>query len=471
MLKKKKLLILMTALTMSGGLVSVNTSTYAAGEYSGIKSPHFKPEYVPKDKAKALEYSKEHFTEWKKTLQRSHQEILDKIKVSSNEINKELKEIYGDISKIADMKFKKQIVDMDKMIKQRVNQITKKQTIYTYFTAQDLGYENESKMMQDNNKLQFDEKKIDNIVTKFTYGNFTDLRIGNLMLFKGKSEERYVVQLELPKGTYLGHLGDGQTILPLDYAMKIETDLIGQPKTSIITIDGKQLIKVKAKLVGKDEIKKEVNKKEIALNGELKKKFGEEIKKDSIIKLNFKGMFPSYSVKTVEKAINDLINNVPSRILKDTIRELESITFTDEKLIGEEGTTGFYSNSEIYLKTNHKGFFKQLEGVDLSRAFIHEMGHAIDDILFSKTSLSPKFEQIYEREKGNLTSLVTHINSETNERYATTNSEEFFAEIFKAIYSPDSKQREAVKKEAPDAVEYIKNKIEEYIKISKENKS
>ncbi|AHD04377.1 lethal factor domain protein [Paenibacillus larvae subsp. larvae DSM 25430] len=85
------------------------------------------------------------------------------------------------------------------------------------------------------------------------------------------------------------------------------------------------------------------------------------------------------------------------------------------------------------------------------------MGHVVDVVLLNDTSKSARFNAIYEEEKNNITSLVTYKD------YAKSNAQEFFAEVFKAMYSTDSKQQDAVKKEAPKAVDYIKNKIKEYV--------
>ncbi|MBG0970033.1 hypothetical protein [Bacillus sp. SRB3LM] len=59
-------------------------------------------------------------------------------------------------------------------------------------------------------------------------------------------------------------------------------------------------------------------------------------------------------------------------------------------------------------------------------------------------------------EKSNVTKLNTVHD------YAQESTIEFFAEIFKSMYSSIVKYRESIRKEAPEAVKYIEDKLKEY---------
>ncbi|MGR5965251.1 hypothetical protein ACT7DB_17230 [Bacillus cereus] len=50
------------------------------------------------------------------------------------------------------------------------------------------------------------------------------------------------------------------------------------------------------------------------------------------------------------------------------------------------------------------------------------------------------------------------------EEYILTTAAEFFAGVFSYMYSPDRKERERIEKEAPEAVKFIKNKMEDLLK-------
>ncbi|MEV2291421.1 hypothetical protein ABNC90_21835 [Paenibacillus larvae] len=107
---------------------------------------------------------------------------------------------------------------------------------------------------------RLDLGKIKTVLTEYKYGNLTDLKTGNLTLSGGETGQHYVAELELPKGTYLGHFGDGQTVLPTDYAIEISHNVFNKPK--IIVENGKQVIKVKARLIKKEEIEHKVKETE-----------------------------------------------------------------------------------------------------------------------------------------------------------------------------------------------------------------
>ncbi|MEJ9209685.1 anthrax toxin lethal factor-related metalloendopeptidase, partial [Paenibacillus larvae] len=344
-----------------------------------------------------------------------------------------------------DEQLKKQIKQMDIMIKQPVNQLKERQIIYTHFDPTDLGYSDELQMLVGNRDNRLDPGKIKTVLTEYKYGNLTDLKTGNLTLSGGETGQHYVAELELPKGTYLGHFGDGQTVLPTDYAIEISHNVFNKPK--IIVENGKQVIKVKARLIKKEEIEHKVKETEAALNKMLNKD-------TDFVRLDIGGGFESYTIDHAKKAINALIKQLPSKLLTDAVDELDSVVFQDVK-ISEHNPRGLFSvlDNKVYLRMNHEIFIQHLDQSTVpSTGLIHEMGHVVDVVLLNDTSKSARFNAIYEEEKNNITSLVTYKD------YAKSNAQEFFAEVFKAMYSTDSKQQDAVKKEAPKAVDYIKNK-------------
>ncbi|RAP17752.1 hypothetical protein C2W64_04554 [Brevibacillus laterosporus] len=361
-----------------------------------------------------------------------------------------MKEVRGNIDELTDEQLKKQIKEMNIMIRQPVNQLKERLIIYTHFDPIDLGYSNELQMLVGNRDNRLDLGKIKTVLTKYKYGNLTDLKIGNVTLSGGETGQHYVAELELPKGTYLGHFGDGQTVLPMDYAIEISHNIFNKPK--IIVENGKQVIKVKARLIKKEEIDNKCKETEATLNKILNKD-------TDFVQLDIGGGFESYTIDHAKEAINVLIKQLPSKLLTDAVDQLDSIVFKDVK-ISEHNPRGKFDilDNKVYLRMNHEIFIQNLDQSTVpSTGLIHEMGHVVDVVLLNDTSKSARFHAIYEEEKNNITGLVTYKD------YAKSNAQEFFAEIFKAMYSTDFKQQDAVKKEAPKAVEYIKNKINEYI--------
>lgn len=468
--RTKKLLALMPPLIISGGLVSANTHIYAAEDhYIEKRSPNinFKPHYEPRDKVKAEAYSKERYSEWRKTLQLSHQKELEEFqkKINLQYLNKKLELARGNIENIKDSTLKQQLKQIDTMIKQPVNRTKEKQIIYTHFTAEELGFINESQMKKDDGSQQLDENKIENVLRYYEYGILRDLKFGNLMMKKGDKGQHFVVKLELPSGTYLGHLGDGQVILPSECAIEIANKQADKPK--IIIVDGKQIIKVNAKLVQKAEIQEKIKEREQVLNDDINKLLNNDGSK--IVKLDIEEISASYSMKQAHEAITSLVNNkfIPKEILKDGLLKLKSkdgLVFTDGVLKESSNIGGFYSpkDKNIYIKTNLSHHLtNQYLNFDVSHHLLHELGHLVDVEILGKglkylSANDEYFLSIYKEEKSNITNLNTVHD------YAQESTIEFFAEVFKSMYSSNVKYRESIRKEAPEAVKYIEDKLKEY---------
>ncbi|MDO6629415.1 anthrax toxin lethal factor-related metalloendopeptidase [Bacillus thuringiensis] len=475
---KKKLTVLATTLVVGGGIVGEGTSVYAAStqtvdslqsaetnntKVSMYGQDGFKPNFG-KDKAKAKAYSKLRYDKWKKNLSSNQVKELETFKESPNEINSHIKKAHGDIDKITDAKIKKKIESLDEMIKQPENKTEKKQTIYTHFDPSDLGYEKESDMTNEENPSKLESYKISNVLKHFKFGAINEFKTSDLTMSGGKKGQRFVAELELPVGTYVGHLGDGQTVVPSDYAIEIKTSSIpGHPdKPKIIVEDGKQVIKVKAKLVKKEEVIKKVVEEKKKLNQGLQALNLIEANESEFIKLDLQGMSTSYSVKNAQEAVEKLQTNkvFPTKLLKKGLSELKregGITFTTDDI-----------DSGGYFDPNRKVIVLKADATvanfdpdyTVARNLVHELGHVFDKKVFSVNSMTPlsanpKFKAIYNKEKNN----ISDIN--TNGDYAKLNASEFFAEVFKSMFSPDSKDRkakeyhDAIRKEAPEAVKFI----------------
>lgn len=524
---QKKWIVPITTFTVGFSLVNIYTP--ARAETADIKSTYMiefpiseKNGVFHKDKANAKKWSKLRYNTWTKNLSSNQKKTLEDFKIENREINKTLKEFRGldnfdsklnllksevkiieqEILKTTDTKeidnlkskinkinqktsnykkVKEKALELDKIIKQPVNQLSESQTIYTYFTAEDLGYAGESSITKKGTPNELDKNKINSVLKEYKYGTLTDLNLGELTSSSGEKGQRFVVELELPKGTYVGHLGDGKTVLPSGYAIDIfQSNKLHHPDNpKIIVENGKQIIKVKGKLIDKKVIQEKQKTLETKLNDMVKEKFkNEEFNKSSnFIKLDFAGLSTAYAMSQAEEAIKNLLNNqyLPKKLLKDTLSKLQNkdgIIFSDQQILEDDPLAiGVYNvlEKQVYIKSNY--FINRFPNENLSTVLLHEIGHVVDlDILgdgkipySNNDEINNDFQLMYGyfREK----KAIPELNSPG--KYAYENVDEFFAEIFKSMYSPDTTENKAeiyhqsIEKAVPDAVKNIKDKLQE----------
>ena len=130
----------------------------------------------------------------------------------------------------------KQVQEINDWIKQENHRTTEKKIVYTYFDPIDF--------------LSLHRSTDSNLIAKsFTYGLFPDLRIGELV--ERDQTKKVKMQVEVPAGTYLAPLGDGNVIFPLDeYGIQL------QEGTTIQAIPSQHgtIINMKTKLILKDQV-------------------------------------------------------------------------------------------------------------------------------------------------------------------------------------------------------------------------
>ncbi|ACO25661.1 hypothetical protein MRY88_27830 (plasmid) [Bacillus cereus] len=410
----------------------------------------------------------------------SQRNLGDKLKELKANITKNINYSSGDINKINDPKVQKGIEEINEMIKRPENKLEKPKTIYLYFRAQDLGYRETNNIVQINNGTinsdKIDRKKVSNVLDHFKDMKFTDFKVGHLTNSGREGQERFLVKLQLPEGTYLGDLGDGRVVLPLDYGMSIvhSKNLLNSDRPKINTDNQQEIISVVANLVKKEVIEKKITDLEASLNNEVNLKFGEVNQQSNLIKFDLDGLSISYAMKNAKKAILDLIGNryIPRGILKDillTLKQEGGIVITDNPINGDPSVGGNTDqiNNVVKIKMAPRFLAKHSKDYDLSRTLIHELGHVLDKKILGNgeyISNDLAFREIFKEEKDK----ISQLNTEGG--YATHNTHEFFAEVFKSMYSTDSEQHSAdkyhksIKEEAPKAVAYIKEKINQYLR-------
>ncbi|WP_242309749.1 hypothetical protein [Bacillus cereus group sp. BfR-BA-01524] len=486
----KKLLVMATSI----GFILFNTElpTYASFEMGASSSEqNFKPNFRNTDKEEAKIYSKNRYEKWSKDFSPKEKKMIESFKKNSP-TNELLRKYRGNISRMklmasrdsTDQKLAhvvSEIEEMNKIIKKPENLTLEKQIVYTRFSATDFGYESNSDL--EKGLLDLDMKHVNEFKRGFQYGKFPDLRVGSLMegtdglLSSFFSTERILVELTVPKGIYMGHLGDGQVIFPSDYAMKLVDSNI-----TAITQNGRELLKMKAKVVKKEEIEEEILHQQhvinkvvaIALRAKgISEKDIENI--NDIITFNFTGLNASLAIKNSQKAILDIVNNdyMPSNLIKDCFLKLQKdIGFLFEETpihMREEllGTTIIPNNlsERPFIRINatpQSNLSVFNEHLSTSGTVLHEFGHLIAKKILNNVANDDTFKRLYKEEKNN----ITKIN--TDNGYAKKNPDEFFAEVFKSMVSMGNQNhngnlyRESIEKEVPKTVEFIRNKLKEH---------
>ncbi|WP_242309752.1 hypothetical protein [Bacillus cereus group sp. BfR-BA-01524] len=487
----KKKLVIATSIGIGISIFNAELPAYASFEIEARPSdPNFKPNFRNTDKEEAKVYSKNQYEEWNKNFSSQEKKLVESFKKNSP-TNELLRKYRGNITEMKFMaseegadpeliKAVSEVAEMNRLIKKKENLTLEKQIVYTRFSATDFGYESNSDL--EKGLLDLDMKHINEFKRGFQYGKFPDLRVGSLMedpdgLLKSFfSKERILVELTVPKGIFMGHLGDGQVIFPSDYAIKLVDN-----KINVVTQNGKTLLKMKAKVVKKEEIddeilhQQDVINKVVAISLRAKGISEQDIAEiNEKITFNFTGLNASLAIKNSQKAILDLVNNnyMSSNLIKDCFLKLRNsigFQFEETPIQMKEtmaGGTVFPGDSKkpyIMINATPQSQLSAF-GPHLSTAatLFHEIGHLIEAEILNEIADDAIFKKLYEEEKNNITEINTFNG------YAKKNPHEFFAEVFKSMVSMGNQNhqgdlyRESIKKEAPKTVSFIKDKLREH---------
>ncbi len=256
----------------------------------------------------------------------------------------------------------------------------------------------------------------------------------------------------------------------------------------IITENGREVIEIEAELVNLRKVEGQINYKENQMNEIFKKAIERSVKnniespikinpsllRNTLVKVHTKSLNTSFAMDRAEILLQTLAQNVPSDLLIKTLERMNSnpaIYITDSnwntaedilklERAGKASTFAYYDSIEKHLILNldsHKYELDTLKNLELFKSapeteiqtLIHEFGHAVDYLILNDLSHTREFKNLYEREKNNI-----HI-----ENYMKQDSVEFFASTFSYMFSPNTQYRERIANEAPETVQYIKNKL------------
>lgn len=407
-------------------------------------------------KEEAKKWADERYKNWQERLltKAEKEEITDYMndKEAAQALNKYLEDRRGNIPENSD--FRENIERIDKGLKKEKTD----QMMYIYQRVHEgyFGHEVNSFRTGMSIKLEkfseFKEKFITNngIIRENGYIE-TSLSGESSNLAK---EPCMIIRLKVPAGTHGGYTGSLQEggqegthdfLLDRGYGLQF-TD------AKIIVQKGKEYIKVEANLLTKAKLEEKITDYSDKLNKELLESNIITIKEHPLVKLNFTGRFLNENFKKSDSIIEamkslpidflDLVNLRSKYIAEDLgLPNSPNVRIIDEYINGEVNLEGLHVNSG-----EHESYISLRVAYDPSNTALHEIGHAIDDMLFDHISIKDDFSKLFEQEAQNF----------EEGWYGRKSSAEFFAECFALYYNSNPIVKERLKTIAPQTYEFIR---------------
>lgn len=351
------------------------------------------------------------------------------------------------------------ILNTDELFQNKVPKSSVKHTIYMNLSLKDLGFDANNYYDAQN---RIDLEKFTSFIEQFQYFNFNGNLFGDLSQKKMSADERIRLKINVPTNTKILFLEDGRAILDRDIGIIVS-------RISIFS-EGRQYIRMDAEVVSKEDVYQEIKSDEAEINTMVQDKLG--IDRNDLVEINAKSLISNYTAVKAKESINHLINSIPSDLLLQSINSKNNgslkINFSDKILDGEDHVIGFFdhNNNTLNVKISCNNDNSELYTV------VHEFGHSVDynllgygDVMHSQ--ISSKFENLYLKEKENLTeetSRIVDFDEHGNGiTYGSVNPAEFFAEVFANIYSSDQSRKELIWRQVPETCQYIVSQISQYL--------
>lgn len=432
------------------------------------------------DKVGAEKWAKEYYKKWNDSLPKEQVDSLKELKDPSSEdynINITLKFLGGDINnrpidgKEITERYKKDIEAIDKALNNRAGKTSDKMYVYKDMEIYDFNKMFPEGIVDSSNSNKIDMNKLKDFKKNLSYGISSDYLIVKLAERTGGEEGTLKWRIEIPSGTKTGHLGEDQLVFERNTGLEITN-------IKVINQQGKEYVRIDAKLVAKDKIDARIKETEVSLNKSWNELFGLP-PSTQFIQLRASDRFASSVMEGVRSQINEMVSNVPNhlvrRIVDYMVEKNGKFIFTDnlirnipEAYFPQEPTKetlNKYMNEVKGIFNNHnrdlivRGY-SEGSGVihaDNVETLTHEFGHAFDYYLSHLFQLDQqgraisdykKFQDIFAKEGNNLT------------EYGKTSSAEYFAETFMMMHSNNPEIRAEVKQKAPETFKYITDLIE-----------
>ncbi|MCU5573074.1 hypothetical protein OCA42_24840, partial [Bacillus cereus] len=404
-----------------------------------------------KNKEEAKKWAEERYSDWQERLltRLEKEEIIDFVnnKEDAQQLNKYLEDTRGNLPETSE--YRENIERLDKGLKR----VKTEQTMFVYqrVSEQYFGYEVGS-FREDSIKI--DQIKFDEFKEKFIQ-NQSVLKENGYMeaSLSGVSpnlakEPCIYMRLKVPKGTHGGYTGnlqgtEGEThdfLLDRGYGIQF-TD------AKIITEKGKQYIKIEAELLTKENLDHKVEEYSRELNNNLSESDIITIVEHPLVNLKFNGRYPVENFEK-SKSIIEAMQRIPTEFLdllnlraKD-LSEEANIQIIDDYINGDTTLEG------LHLGTgSHTTYISLRVAKNPAFTALHEIGHALDDMIFDVISIKEDITRLFKEES---------INFE-EDWYGRENQIEYFAECFALYYYPHQIVNDELKRRAPQTYEFISN--------------
>ncbi|MCM3222912.1 hypothetical protein M3644_24420 [Bacillus cereus] len=417
-------------------------------------------------KEKAKEWAEVYFGKWvDELIESERKEISDYVNdvKLANEMNAKLEATRGKIPDHSELK--KSIEEVDKALKKEKTN----EPMYVYFRVQESFFGLEDGSLRSGAKinlenfLEFEKDFVKNqsILKENGYINVS-LHGESPSLLK---EPSLYIQLKVPEGVHAGYTGKFITKEVTNDFLIERGQGIQIKKASIINQKGREFIKLEAELIKDGTLKNELEIHNKELNNEL----GLSDKFAGLVNMDLTGRWITLNYMKTENIVQS-IRNIEKNILLELQKQAFKYSPEPNLIIADYKPTDHeafehlkgdpqYDNAfGLHLDNMGHATIVSLDNTEEklgkgeeNHVTLHELGHAIDDLVFKKISNELNFKQIYNTEKDFFpddNGYFSHVKS---------SSDEFFAECFAYYYSLYTERGELLKKYAPQAYTFIKN--------------
>ncbi|MEG7835330.1 ADP-ribosyltransferase [Bacillus cereus] len=422
-----------------------------------------------KNKDEAKKWAEERYSDWQERLltRLEKEEIMDFMnnKEDAQQLNNYLEDTRGNIPETSE--YRENIERLDKGLKR----VKTEQAIFVYQRVSEQYFGHEVGSFREDS-IKIDQIKFDEFKEKFIQNQsvlkengYMEASLSGISPNLAKEPCIYI-RLKVPKGTHGGYTGnlqgtEGGThdfLLDRGYGIQF-TD------AKIITEKGKQYIKVEAELLTKENLDQKIKEYSRELNLQLGLNISENLE---FIYLDLTGRYIHQNLEISTDVVKNMknVNQLFWEKLNEEFKHYES-PYAPFNIVDYQPTNHpafeYLKNTEndyalgLHLTEYGHETIISLKNINdkhqlASFTALHELGHALDDLVFKNISLTPDFDKIHKREQ------PSFIPGSYFEKV-----QEYFAECFAYYYyiGPEN-SNQILQDEAPQTYEFI-SKLENFI--------
>ncbi|PFA69399.1 ADP-ribosyltransferase [Bacillus cereus] len=440
-----------------------------AENFNHIKSKELKqksPKIIhdfEQDEEEAKNWGEERYIDWQEYhLTKSEKENLEGYvnnKETANKINDYLEDTRGEVLNNSPYKAEIEMID---------NSLKKERTDHSMYVYKRVNEE----------FFGLEEGELRNGLTidKESFVKFQKIHIDHSSIIKINSyieaslhgtspnlpkEPSIYIKLLVPEGIHGGYIGNLQEERSSNDFLINKGNAIQVLNASIINQKGKEYVKIDAKLIPQEELEKIINDSNQSLN----EKLALDRRFPNLVKMDLTGRWATFSYLQTQEII-DSIKEIDKGLLLDLQKRASrfsmepNLTITDYKPTEHEAFKHFEGQEKYDTALGIHNYDRGHEtivslennlryGEDYKITTIHELGHAIDDLIFDTISNSSDFKKIFIEE------MDFFPDDGGTGSHAKSDEKEFFAESFAYFYSPDKGMKEKLEVGAPQTYKFI----------------